>query len=74
MYYRYPQAQQIPVYNKDWHNFYPTDRKWDQVATSTWISSKTRRNQVLRCGPASPALLEGMATGEVTARRSLHHA
>jgi hypothetical protein len=24
MYYRYPQERQIPVYRKDWHNFYPT--------------------------------------------------
>ena len=24
MYYRYPAQRQIPVYNKDWHNFYPS--------------------------------------------------
>lgn len=28
LYYRYPPSRQIPVYNKDWHNFYPTERKW----------------------------------------------
>lgn len=28
MYYRYPQSRQIPVYNKDWHNFYPTARPY----------------------------------------------
>ncbi len=24
LYYRYPQERQIPVYNKAWHNFYPS--------------------------------------------------
>jgi len=28
MYHRYPQERQIPVYNKDWHNFYPTKQKY----------------------------------------------
>lgn len=28
MYYRYPVQKQIPVYNKDWHNFYPTERPY----------------------------------------------
>lgn len=28
LYYRYPQAQQIPVYNKGWYNFYPTEKPW----------------------------------------------
>lgn len=28
LYYRYPPARQIPVYNKDWHNFYPTKRPY----------------------------------------------
>ncbi|HHS89621.1 MAG TPA: hypothetical protein ENJ26_04555 [Rhodobacteraceae bacterium] len=28
MYYRYDPQMQIPVYNKDWYNFYPTDRPW----------------------------------------------
>ena len=28
MYYKYSQEQQIPVYNKDWHNFYPSKRPY----------------------------------------------
>lgn len=28
MYYRYPTERRIPVYNKDWHNFYPTERPY----------------------------------------------
>lgn len=28
MYYRYPVQKQIPVYNTDWHNFYPTEKPW----------------------------------------------
>ncbi len=28
MYYRYPQERQIPVYNKNWHNFYLMPRPW----------------------------------------------
>lgn len=28
MYYRYPASRRIPVYNKDWHNFYPTARPY----------------------------------------------
>ena len=28
MYYRYPKEMQIPVYNKKWHNFYPTARPY----------------------------------------------
>ena len=28
MYYRYDQARRIPVYNKDWHNFYPSARPY----------------------------------------------
>ncbi|MCG6156893.1 hypothetical protein [Rubinisphaera margarita] len=28
MYYRYAPEMQIPVYNKDWHNFYPTERPY----------------------------------------------
>ncbi len=24
LYYRYPQERQIPVYNTNWHNFYPS--------------------------------------------------
>jgi hypothetical protein len=26
LYYRYPQEMRIPVYNKQWYNYYPTDR------------------------------------------------
>lgn len=28
MYYRYSPEMQIPVYNKGWHNFYPTERPY----------------------------------------------
>ena len=28
MYYRYPQSRQIPVYNKGWYNFYPTEKPY----------------------------------------------
>jgi hypothetical protein len=28
MYYRYPQERQIPVYNKNWHNFYLQSHPW----------------------------------------------
>lgn len=28
MYYRYPQERRIPVYNKNWYNFYPTARPY----------------------------------------------
>lgn len=28
MYYRYPQERQIPVYNKQWYNFYPTEKPY----------------------------------------------
>ncbi len=28
MYYRYAPEMQIPVYNKAWHNFYPTERPY----------------------------------------------
>ena len=28
LYYRYPQERQIPVYNKRWHNFYPSEHPY----------------------------------------------
>ena len=28
MYHRYPQEMQIPVYNKQWHNYYPSSRRY----------------------------------------------
>jgi len=28
MYHKYSPSMQIPVYNKDWHNFYPTKKPW----------------------------------------------
>ena len=28
MYYRYPPEMQIPVYNKHWHNYYPSNRRY----------------------------------------------
>ena len=28
LYHRYPQSRQIPVYNKAWHNFYPSPRPY----------------------------------------------
>ncbi len=28
MYYRYPPEMQIPVYNRHWHNYYPSNRRY----------------------------------------------
>ncbi|HAD59062.1 MAG TPA: hypothetical protein DCG12_07450 [Planctomycetaceae bacterium] len=28
LYYKYPAAMRIPVYNKSWYNFYPTDKPY----------------------------------------------
>ena len=28
LYYRYPREKQIPVYNTDWHNFYPMEKPY----------------------------------------------
>jgi hypothetical protein len=28
MYHRYPPEMRIPVYNKQWHNFYPSNRRY----------------------------------------------
>lgn len=28
LYYRYPESRRIPVYNKSWHNFYPSARPY----------------------------------------------
>ena len=28
MYHRYPQEMRTPVYNKQWHNFYPQQRRY----------------------------------------------
>lgn len=28
LYHRYGPQQRIPVYNKNWHNFYPTEQPW----------------------------------------------
>jgi hypothetical protein len=28
LYYRYPQEMRVPVYNKKWHNFYPSPRRY----------------------------------------------
>lgn len=28
MYYRYPPEMRIPVYNKKWHNYYPSGQRW----------------------------------------------
>ena len=28
LYYRYPQEMRIPVYNKGWHNYYPSPRRY----------------------------------------------
>jgi hypothetical protein len=28
LYYRYPSEMRIPVYNKQWHNYYPEGRLW----------------------------------------------
>lgn len=28
MYHRYPQEMRVPVYNKQWHNYYPAGRRY----------------------------------------------
>ena len=28
LYYKYPQEMRIPVYNKSWYNFYPTNKPY----------------------------------------------
>lgn len=28
MYYRYPAEMRIPVYNRNWHNYYPSPRRY----------------------------------------------
>lgn len=28
LYYRYPAEMRVPVYNKSWHNYYPTPRRY----------------------------------------------
>lgn len=28
LYYRYPQEMRVPVYNKQWHNYYPEKRRY----------------------------------------------
>lgn len=28
LYYRYPPNRRIPIYNKNWHNFYPSERPY----------------------------------------------
>ncbi len=28
LYYRYPKEMRIPVYNKAWHNYYPSSRRY----------------------------------------------
>lgn len=28
LYYRYAPNQRIPVYNRNWYNFYPTEKPW----------------------------------------------
>jgi len=30
LYYRYPPEMRIPVYNRHWHNYYPSPRKFHQ--------------------------------------------
>ena len=30
MYYRYPPEMRIPVYNRQWHNYYPQARRYHQ--------------------------------------------
>jgi hypothetical protein len=33
LYYRYPNEMRIPVYNKQWHNYYPEAANWDRYMT-----------------------------------------
>jgi hypothetical protein len=32
LYYRYPAEMRIPVYNRQWHNYYPEGRRWHSGA------------------------------------------
>ena len=34
LYYRYPQERQIPVFNRDWHNFYISEQSWPPACRS----------------------------------------
>jgi hypothetical protein len=33
LYYRYPPEMRIPVYNKQWHNYYPEAANWNRYMT-----------------------------------------
>ena len=33
LYYRYPPEMRVPVYNKQWHNYYPEGRPHDNLRT-----------------------------------------
>lgn len=48
LYYRYPQEMRIPVYNRQWHNYYPEGRKnqmdpWVQYTSKSKYFSEQRR-------------------------------
>jgi len=37
LYYRYPPEMRIPVYNKQWHNYYPEHRKEDRFTQNQFF-------------------------------------
>jgi hypothetical protein len=41
LYYRYPNEMRIPVYNKQWHNYYPEAANWDRYMTGRYKGPPT---------------------------------
>ena len=41
LYYRYPNEMRIPVYNKQWHNYYPEAANWDRYMTGRYKAPPT---------------------------------
>jgi hypothetical protein len=41
LYYRYPPEMRIPVYNKQWHNYYPEGANWNRYLTHQYIGPPT---------------------------------
>ena len=41
LYYRYPPEMRIPVYNKQWHNYYPEAANWDRYITGRYKGPPT---------------------------------
>ncbi|MEX2142768.1 MAG: calmodulin-binding protein [Pirellulales bacterium] len=41
LYHRYPNEMRIPVYNKQWHNYYPEAANWDRNITGRYKAPPT---------------------------------